>query len=246
MLSAVLREDPAALGEKTPPSHEKIVGRCLQKDPARRFQHMDDVKVELEELKGEAEPGKLQGASPKPRRPFVAGASLLVLLGAFGIYRWSARQSKPFANIELVRLTDTGRASVPVISPDGKWVAHADSYKGESSLWIRHVATGDSTRILSPIHGTFTTLEFSHDGNSLYYVLNSGKPPAALYRISVLGGNTVRLAELAGTLFPLYGLLNPRISPDEKQIAFIRRAEAENLLARSSTSNRQAVCSGIP
>ena len=30
---------------------DELVRRCLRKDPARRFQHMDDVKVELEELK---------------------------------------------------------------------------------------------------------------------------------------------------------------------------------------------------
>ena len=41
---------------------EKIIPRCLRKEPERRFQHMDDVKVELEELKEESDSGKLEAA----------------------------------------------------------------------------------------------------------------------------------------------------------------------------------------
>ena len=40
----------------------RIIARCLRKDPARRFQHMDDLKVALEELKEESESGKLVAA----------------------------------------------------------------------------------------------------------------------------------------------------------------------------------------
>ena len=53
VLTAVLREEPAPLGEKIPRDLKKIVTRCVYKDPARRFQHMDDARVELEEVKAE-------------------------------------------------------------------------------------------------------------------------------------------------------------------------------------------------
>ena len=33
----------------------EVEGRCLQKDPDRRFQHMADVKVELNEIKEESD-----------------------------------------------------------------------------------------------------------------------------------------------------------------------------------------------
>lgn len=38
---------------------ERIVRRCLRKDATRRFQHMDDLKAALEELKEESSFGKL-------------------------------------------------------------------------------------------------------------------------------------------------------------------------------------------
>jgi hypothetical protein len=38
---------------------ERTVRRCLRKDPTRRFQHMDDLKAALEELKEESSSGEL-------------------------------------------------------------------------------------------------------------------------------------------------------------------------------------------
>src|SRR5713226_337754 len=63
-LTAILKEEPkpvASIIPDVPRDLEKIVSRCLRKDPARRFQHMDDVKVALEELKEESDSGKLAG-----------------------------------------------------------------------------------------------------------------------------------------------------------------------------------------
>ncbi|MCX6619748.1 MAG: serine/threonine-protein kinase, partial [Acidobacteria bacterium] len=48
-LAAILHEEPAPL-DGVAPGVTKLIGRCLRKDPARRYQHMDDVKVELEEV----------------------------------------------------------------------------------------------------------------------------------------------------------------------------------------------------
>ncbi|NUQ69128.1 MAG: serine/threonine protein kinase, partial [Phycisphaerales bacterium] len=55
VLSAVLTAEPAPLPAETPPDLTKIVHRCLRKDPERRFQHMDDLRVALEELKEDSE-----------------------------------------------------------------------------------------------------------------------------------------------------------------------------------------------
>jgi serine/threonine protein kinase len=55
-LSAILNKEPASCGPGIPHDLEKIISRCLRKDPERRFQHMDDIKVELEELRERTEP----------------------------------------------------------------------------------------------------------------------------------------------------------------------------------------------
>ena len=59
-LMAVLKQEPKPISQlvpATPRDLEKIINRCLRKDPGRRFQHMDDLKVELEELKEESDSG---------------------------------------------------------------------------------------------------------------------------------------------------------------------------------------------
>ena len=81
-LAAILKQEPKPISQLVPGiprDLEKIINRCLRKDPGRRFQHMDDLKVELEELKEESDSGTLAGTPPavRPtRRPWVwAGAA---------------------------------------------------------------------------------------------------------------------------------------------------------------------------
>jgi hypothetical protein len=47
--------------EDVPHELERIVAICLRKDPDRRIQHIEDVRVELEALKEESDSGALAG-----------------------------------------------------------------------------------------------------------------------------------------------------------------------------------------
>ena len=69
VLSAILREEPKPVSEvvaSVPREVERVITRCLRKDPRRRFQHMDDLKVALEELKEESDSGPLAATPPGP------------------------------------------------------------------------------------------------------------------------------------------------------------------------------------
>jgi len=71
VLAAILREEPKPASEVVeglPREVERIVNRCLRKEPRRCFQHMDDLMVALEELKEESDSGKLR-AGPTPLMP---------------------------------------------------------------------------------------------------------------------------------------------------------------------------------
>ena len=61
-LSAILRDEPTSASQivrDVPKELERVLARCLRKDAGRRFQHMADVKVALEELKEESESDRL-------------------------------------------------------------------------------------------------------------------------------------------------------------------------------------------
>jgi eukaryotic-like serine/threonine-protein kinase len=68
-LSAVLYKDPQPPSQAVPeiPSElDRIIARCLKKDPERRWQTMADVKVALEELRDETYSSKVGLVSPPP------------------------------------------------------------------------------------------------------------------------------------------------------------------------------------
>ena len=65
-LSAIVHEEPRPLAEVAPdlPAElDKIIRRCLRKDPDRRAQHAGDIKLALEELREDSASGKLSHAS---------------------------------------------------------------------------------------------------------------------------------------------------------------------------------------
>jgi len=96
-LAAILREEPAPVSRVSggiPQELERVITRCLRKDPVRRFQHMDDVKIALEELKEESDSGK-SASQPAvvPSKPWIskrlmAGIAVAVMLIAAGIGVW--------------------------------------------------------------------------------------------------------------------------------------------------------------
>jgi eukaryotic-like serine/threonine-protein kinase len=71
VVSSILRAEPnspGAIRGDLPAELTRILTRCLRKDPARRFQHMADLKVALEELRAESDSGSLAAAAPTPPR----------------------------------------------------------------------------------------------------------------------------------------------------------------------------------
>ena len=82
-LAAVIKENPKPPREfasATPPDLEAIVLRCLRKDPARRFHHMVDVKVQLEEVQelSESQPA-LNVVKPRRKIAWVVLAGVLLV-----------------------------------------------------------------------------------------------------------------------------------------------------------------------
>jgi serine/threonine protein kinase len=135
-LAAVLREQPKSPTELTPDvprDLEKVILRCLQKDPDRRFQHMVDVKVELLEIKEESESGPVASAVPARRsllRWLAAGLAGALALSAGGWLLWRFRGAEIPLPL-VVSLTSTpGREREPTFSPDGNQVAF--SWEGRS------------------------------------------------------------------------------------------------------------------
>jgi len=111
-LAAILTQEPPPLGPEVPPDVEKVISRCLRKDPGRRYQHMDDLKLALEELKEESDSGKLTAAQA-PVRPrshrflWPAAVAVAVLaLAAGSIFLWQRVHAAPLTDKDVLVLAD--------------------------------------------------------------------------------------------------------------------------------------------
>jgi serine/threonine protein kinase len=95
-LAAILNKNPKPVIEinpAVPRELDRIINHCLRKDLGQRFQHMDDLKVELEELKRESDSGTVAGTPPavrSARRSWVwAAAAIAVVAIAVTVWLFS-------------------------------------------------------------------------------------------------------------------------------------------------------------
>jgi eukaryotic-like serine/threonine-protein kinase len=190
-LSAILREEPkpaSQVVEGLPRELERIIARCLRKSPERRFQDMPDLKVALEELKEESDSGKLTAFPPPIGVRRRAGPMLLlgvvVVLGAVAAswFWWRSNPGKPTLR-PLTRLTSTGAAIYPAISPDGKLLAYQSSVGGlDPDIWIQQIGGGKAIQITHEKGGA-TAPVLSPDGTQVVFESRGG-----IYEVPALGG----------------------------------------------------------
>ena len=164
------------------------------------------------------------------RRSYLLIAGVLVLVAgsvvvASRFVRGRHSASAPSAPIlsapfKSEKLTNTGSVHA-VISPNGKYAAYTSNSGGKESIWLRQLDTSENIQIVPPTNGYYLGLAISNDGNSLYFVReNQTYPSSAIYRVMTFGGIPVRIAEKAE------GWIS--VSPDDKQISFVRCAYREN------------------
>ena len=219
-LTAVLHTEPQPVSEAAegvPRELDRVIASCLRKDRNRRLQHMDDIKIALEELKADSESGKLAAPAGELRvRPkrlgwMMAAGAVLVAAGA-GAVVWFGGSGGPAAQSPLIRLTsDTGLTTDPALSPDGKLVAYSSDRGGADNLdiWVKQVEGGAPLRLTSDSAHEYEP-SFSPDGNRI--VFRSERDSGGIYTIPSLGGDPRLIAK---------GGREPRFSPDGARMAFV-------------------------
>ena len=241
---------PVRLNPDVPAELERIINRAIEKDRDLRYQHASDMRAELQRLKRDTDSsrhlfaasaeessasqsavqpastsGSLPIAATQPRPWWqgpVAAAALVVLAAvAVGFYFLLHRASPtPFQNFAITQVTNSSRAIVTAISPDGRYVLTVMDDKGLNSLWLRNVATGSDTQVV-PSSAVIPNVAFSPDGNYVFFrkAENAIASDFSVYRAPVLGGTPKAIVQDVDSGFAF--------SPDGKRMAFIRANNPE-------------------
>jgi Tol biopolymer transport system component len=233
-MSAILNQDPpiSQLAANHLPGLQRVITRCLQKNPEERFHSAADLAFAIEALTDV--PSATQPAAPvrdsqalRWAKWMVAPALVLAAVSiGFYLHRSSSAtgsRASP-ASLEVRALTESGKAIRAAATPDGRYIAYVNNDAGNFELRLLQVATERDVQILSGVHQRIRSLHFSPDGNFIYFLrqLDPGDSDAlGVFRIATLGGPATPLATDAR----MYSLT---VSPDGKQIAYIAETQSES------------------
>jgi serine/threonine protein kinase/Tol biopolymer transport system component len=212
-MSSIIRDDPRPASEVSaglPRELEKLITRCLRKEPERRVHSMVDVRLALEEIRDESECGNVSPASlvkPKPKHWFYAAGAAVALIAAAGGYYFRSRPepaSGPFRTTVLTSFPGVERD--PALSPDGKQVAF--SWNGEREdnfdIYVKLVDAGSPVRItLDPAEDVRP--RWSPDGRFLAFLRREpDRRSIAYYVVPSLGGQERLITKLIHERQPLF------------------------------------------
>ena len=248
ILYAVLNEQSEPLtGLRTgvPKELERIAGKCLAKEPGSRYQHVDELLVDLRELQKERQSGESRvPASTIDDKPasrtgwYVAASAVvaaLVVAGAAWLGVFEPASQLPQEPMQVVPLTTyPGHEGGPSFSPDGAQVAF--SWNGENQdnfdIYVKEIDSGTPLRLTSsPVPERYPV--WSPDARQIAFLRReSSSEKFAVVLIPAIGGPEREVAEIGP--FPGEGFLPPHYHawlPDGSGLVVADRSSSEEPFA---------------
>jgi len=200
--SAILEKEPepiSSIQPLTPRNLERLIVRCLKKDPDERWQSAGDIAIELSEITQNAEPPPLSPPSAPAQwtriAPWIVAALALLALAFFLLRPGSQTQSATLVQAALPPPEGTSyvmswdEAGPPVISRDGKAVAFvAIDKSGAQKIWVRTLSENQAKALSGTDNAIYHF--WSPDGSAIGFFAE-GK----LRRISANGGPVISICD---------------------------------------------------
>ncbi len=186
-----------------------------QKSPLPRQSRINDPGHKLP-LDAEAPDEKLNlKKSLLTASVLITSLAIAVIALIIAYRRTSVGAASAFQRITLSRQTSSGKAMIPAISRDGKYVAYVAEDGDLQSLWVRQAMVNSGVQIVAPAEAKFIGVTFSPDDNHIYYVTQSKSELInKLYQVPLLGGAPREVMTDVGS--PI------TFSPNGQYFAFVR------------------------
>src|SRR5215469_6001707 len=224
-MSAILQEDPPRISQispSVPSSLQRVVHRCLEKNPEQRFQSAHDIAFALEAVSDSSNAVMLpvkERASAK-KLVWIAAAVAALIIAAAVIIWWRIPVAVPVTigtkpRAELVRYDRTTKrflpflGGIPAIDPsfsrDGRWVAYTST--SDHTLWRSRADGTDRLQLTFPPMQVAWPVISQNGRQVAFQVIGDGG-----YVISTNGGQPRRFADKNSQ--------GGSLSPDGNSIAF--------------------------
>jgi eukaryotic-like serine/threonine-protein kinase len=200
LMAAILEHEPRAISSLmplSPPLLEKIIKKCLQKDPNDRWQSASDIIEALGWVRGGETAAPIVGTErPSARWKSIAlAATTLAIAALIAVALVFFRKTSEGPVWVSVIPPDTNFAGRPTLalSPNGKRIIFsAPNAAGANVLWIRSLDSAEARELPGTVTGTLPF--WSPDGRSIgFFNFTEGK----LERLDVDGGTPQVLAPAA-------------------------------------------------
>ena len=177
-LLAVIHERAAALPAALPLPLRMAVAKALEKDPADRFQSMDDLVVELRRVARLSEEGPAFVPQSGPAASWLTAAAGLVVLAALGLLL-ASRPRPPATSTrgEYAPLTNfADSATSPALSPDGRMLAFIrgeSTFYGPGQVYVKMLPDGEPVPLTRDNFDKMSPA-FTPDGSRITYTVFTG------------------------------------------------------------------------
>ena len=229
VLTAPLNESP--LPAAAPASVRRLVRRCLERDPKRRWRHMGDARIEIEEaLAASTEPAAGAAAiraTPVPRRTVLryGAAAVALLASGLGGGVWLDRRLRSAPIPSFRRLTfRRGLIRSARFAPDGETILYGALWDGDRCRVHTVRVDGPESRPLDLPDAN--VLAISRSGEAAvalgaHHIGDGAVTYGTLARVPIAGGAPRPIVE--DVKFADW-------SPDGTELAIVRRVDGRDQL----------------
>ncbi len=191
-MTAVLKEDPPELSDPihpVSPSLDRIVRRCIEKDPEQRFQSARDLSFALSALSGTDSSVAARIGDTRRKVPVLSWVAVALALVIGAGVAWLLARRQTFAARMEFSISVPGEVSHMALSADGSMLAFVspEEKSGLPMVYVQRVGSPISTVIPGTEGASFPF--WSPDGAYVAFFAN-GK----LQKLALSGGSPQALA----------------------------------------------------